>query len=210
MISRNFVVTCGSVVVAVVLAGCSSGSPNPNTSPSASAPTDSAQNVSLPYAGAPKVSNPLQSSLLGAQPCQEGLTSSQLTDVLGKVVAGSPTTTAGLGPSCTWTNSEKGSSVDVAYDTATNDGLSSWYQNTKPKAVVWQPTQVQGFPAVAHVTNGGAPDEFCQVTIGINDQRTIDVSVGLGPAKKGKLNPCQAAEQVADMVMTNLRQKAGS
>ncbi|MFI5609934.1 DUF3558 domain-containing protein [Amycolatopsis sp. NPDC051903] len=207
MTARSALVVFG-VALAAGLTACSSGNSPSAPSSSASAPSSTSQ--ALPHSGAPKVPNPVASSILDNQPCQSGLTAAQLTDLLGEAPQGSPDTTAGLGPSCNWTNSEKGSHVDVAYDSESHEGLSGWYENTKPKAVVWRELPaIQGFPAVAHVTSAGDPSTFCQISIGINDQTTVDVSVGLGPAKKGT-DPCQAATIAAGMVVTNLKQKAGS
>jgi hypothetical protein len=64
---------------------------------------------------------------------------------------------------------------------------------------------------VAHVTtSGGDPSYFCQVTIGIADDLAVDVSIALSDAKRGKVDPCQVTAVAADMVVTNLRQKAGA
>jgi hypothetical protein len=153
----------------------------------------------------------LPASVLSGAACATALTSQQLTTILGMAPPGKPTSDT-VGTTCDWGNSDKGSGVTVAYDTKDHTGLSGFYENTKPKAVVWKELPaIQGFPAVAHVTpNGGDPSYFCQVSIGIADDLSVDVSIILSDAKKGKVDPCQVTAVAADMVVTNLRQKPGA
>jgi hypothetical protein len=213
MMRRTTPVLCGAVLLTTLATGCGHGggatSPTP---PPATTASGSPSSTALPYSGAPKVENPLPASVLYGAPCTDGLTSQQLTEILTMVPPTRPDNIAGVGPSCTWINSDKGALVSVGYDTLDHTGLSSVFQNTKPQATVWKPLPaIQGFPAVAHVTpSGGDPAEFCQVSVGLADNLAIDVSISLGPAKKGKVDPCQVTAQVADMVVTNLRQKAGA
>ncbi|WP_116200989.1 DUF3558 family protein [Amycolatopsis circi] len=212
MASRTLMQSAGLVVLAAVAASCSSPGNSGSGLPTSAGPSAStSSSAALPHSGAPKVANPLPSTTLDGSPCDGGLTGDQLNEIIGQAPQGSPDTKSSLGPSCTWINSVKGSYVDVAYDTKSDDGLSSWYANTKPKSVVWKESDVLGFPSVAHVTQSSdSPDEFCQVTIGINDQRTVDVSIGLSAAKKGTVDPCYVANVAAQRVMTNLKHKAGS
>jgi hypothetical protein len=166
--------------------------------------------ASLPYGGAPKVDHPLPASVVSGDPCTDGLTTQQLNQVLGMVPQGKPSSD-GFGTTCDWGNIDAGSHATVSFDTKDHQGLSSVYQNTKPLAVLWKPLPaIQGFPAVAHVTNGGDPKGFCQITIGIADDLAVDVSISLSTAKVGKVDACDVTGQVADMVVTNLRQKAGA
>ncbi|GAA3574720.1 hypothetical protein GCM10022222_69080 [Amycolatopsis ultiminotia] len=154
----------------------------------------------------------MSASALAVDPCQAALTASQVNQLLGSGQVRQDSGTAGtLGKSCAWSNLDTGANVAVAYDTQSRQGLSGVYQNTKPQTAVWRVlSPVQGFPAVAHVSSQGEPDRTCQVSVGVNDEETVDVSIGLSSAKKGTKDPCQVTEQVANMVMTNLKQKAGS
>ncbi len=100
----------------------------------------------------------------------------------------------------------------VLYVTKVSDGLSAVYQNSKPQATLWRPLPpIQGFPAVAHSVfkRETTVKSFCQVSLGISDQNDIDVSVTLGDSQVDKKDPCDAAAVVADMVVTNLKKKAG-
>jgi hypothetical protein len=203
---------CGAALMTMLATGCSHGGGSTSPSPTpATTDSGSPSSTALPHSGAPKVEHPLPASVLSGDPCATALTKQQLTTILGIAPTGKPDSDA-VGTTCNWDNGDKNSHVTVSYDTLDHAGLTSVYENTKPQAIVWKPLPaIQGFPAVAHVTtSGGDPSYFCQVTIGIADDLAVDVSIGLGPAKKGKVDPCQVTAQVADMVVTNLRQKAGA
>ncbi|WP_116200914.1 DUF3558 domain-containing protein [Amycolatopsis circi] len=206
---RALIGACTLVSLAVV-SGCNN---TPQPPPATSAPqSGNSSSAVLPHDGAPKVETPLPGSTLSADPCQTGLTPSQVETVLG---SGQKRQDSGagsqLGPSCAWSNLDTGANVVVAYDTKSQQGLSGVYQNTKPQAVVWRVlSPIQGFPAVAHATSGVAADQNCQVSVGVSDQETVDVSIGLSSAKKGTKDPCEVTERTADLVMTNLKHKAGS
>ncbi|WP_329065594.1 DUF3558 domain-containing protein [Amycolatopsis sp. NBC_01480] len=207
--TRRTVTTAVCVaVVAGVAAGCSGGPAAAPASTSPSSPTVAA----LPHSGAPKVEHPLPASVLSGDPCAEALTSTQLKDIIGIAPQGEHKDTAGLGPSCDWHNSDAGSLVTVSYSTEVQEGLSLVYQNTKPKSQVWRVLPpIQGFPAVAHLAIGAdLQNQFCQVSVGITDELTFEATLILGNANRGKQDPCDLAPRVADMVVTNLRQKAGS
>jgi hypothetical protein len=121
--------------------------------------------------------------------------------------------TPGVGPDCGWSNLDRGSQIGVGYDTTTHTGLSGNYQNTQPKSGLWKPLpDIQGLPAVAHAGNKGQPvlKDFCAVSVGLADDTSIDVSVSLGRAKIGSVDPCDTAGQAADAVVTTLKAKAGS
>jgi hypothetical protein len=213
MMRRPNLVLCGAITMSALVAGCShsGGSTSPSSAP-ATVTSGTSISAALPHSGAPKVEQPLPASVLSGDPCAEALTSQQLTAILGVASPGKATSDS-VGTACDWSNSDKGSSVTVAYDTKDHTGLSGFYENTKPKATLWKPLpDIQGFPAVAHVTSsaGNSLSYFCQVSVGIADNLSIDVSIILGDAKKGTVDPCQVTAQSADMVVTNLRQKAGA
>ena len=163
-----------------------------------------------PYAGAPKVTNPLPVSVLSSDPCATALTADQTKTIFGQVESGARSDSGALGPTCDWHNLDTGAGVLVTYD-STHDGLSSVYRGIKPQAIVWRETSVQDFPAAAHVTNsGGSKDEFCDISVGITDTASVDIGLTISRAKVGKSDPCTVDLQIADMVIGNLKQKAGS
>ncbi|WP_328610483.1 DUF3558 domain-containing protein [Amycolatopsis sp. NBC_00345] len=204
----------GVLIAAGLLAtACTGKTPDGGSSPSATTSPPTSAAGGLPYAGAPKVPNPLPVSVLSGNPCADALTAAQIDTLLGSPVQTKQGETSGVGPDCGWSNLDKGSQIGVGYDTTTHTGLSGNYQNTQPKSAVWKPLpDIQGFPAVAHAGNKGQPalKDFCAVSVGLADDTSIDVSVSLGRAKIGSVDPCDVAGQAADAVVTTLKAKAGS
>ncbi|WP_037360367.1 DUF3558 domain-containing protein [Amycolatopsis orientalis] len=210
MTRRTLATVLGAVAVASVAAGCSGGSAAP---PSTSTPASASTAAALPHSGAPKVEKPLPASVLSGQPCQEALTPDQLNQIFGTAPQGKPDNLAGLGPNCKWNNIDSGAGLTVSYTTQTHQGLSALYQNTKPQAKVWRELPpIQGFPAVAHSTySSGTQDGFCAVSVGIADDLSFDASLTPSDAKRASgADPCELSARVADMVVTNLKRKAGA
>jgi hypothetical protein len=200
---------CLLAVTAIALAGCS-GDPGAGGSPPSTQPASSPAVSTPPYAGAPKVANPLPVSALAGDPCATALTAEQTKTLFGQVEQGTRSDHGALGPTCEWSNLDTGALVLVTYD-STHDGLSSVYRGIKPTAIVWREASVQGFPAAAHVTDlGGSKDAFCDLSVGIADSASVDIGLTISRAKVGKSDPCTVDLQVADMVIGNLKQKAGS
>jgi hypothetical protein len=167
----------------------------------------------LPYAGAPKVNDPLPASVLSGDPCTDALTPEQVVAAVGVSVAGEREDLAQTGPACAWSNHGTGGAVGVSYTVNTHVGLSGVYANTRPQSAVWHVLpDIQGFPAVAHAgTKGGEiPIGFCQASIGLADSVSIDVSLTLGASKRNTEDACSLIPQIADMTVTTLRAKAGS
>jgi hypothetical protein len=209
--TRRYLVALCAVAVTFVGTGCSgadqSAQPAPSAGQSVGGP---AADEALPHSGAPKVTNPLPASVLEGGPCT-ALDAGQVARALGAAVAGRPVQDP-TGPSCDWSNHETGGMIGVGFVTETHQGLSGPYENTKPKAVVWRELPpIQGFPAVAYVTpSGGAPDLFCAVSVGIADDLSFDASGFVSRERRGKVDPCDAVAQLADLVVTSLRRKAGA
>lgn len=191
-----------------ITASCSGGNdPTPSAS---TAPSPAA--ASLPYAGAPKVDQPLPPSVLSGNPCQDALTQPQIKEILGTTTPPKPEDISATGPSCRWGNLDSGAGLTVFYDIRTHQGLSSVYQNTKPKTTTWRTLPpIHGLPAVAwSIYTGVGVDDSCDVSVGTADDYTVDAALTLGRGKAGKADPCELTAKVADMVVTNLRQRAGS
>lgn len=199
-----------AAVGATFVTGCSGGSA-PTSDTGATSPSPSAAGKTLPYAGAPKVENPLKESVLSGHLCDGALSPAQLRRILNQVPRGERDDMDALGAQCHWTNSDAGAIVSVSYSTKTSDGLSAVYANTKPRSAVWQPLPpIQGLPAVAHSTySAEGSKSFCPVSAGVSDRNTVDVSITLGQAKVGKAEPCEVTAQITDMVVANLKVAAG-
>ncbi|PFG48689.1 uncharacterized protein DUF3558 [Amycolatopsis sulphurea] len=213
VMTRRTLTAVLGVAAVVSAAGCSG---DPNAAPASSAPvsaSSSAAAATLPHSGAPKVEHPLPASVLSGQPCQEALASDQLTQIFGTAPQGKPDTLPGIGPECRWANIDSGAGLSVGYTTQTHQGLSGVYQNTKPQSKVWRELPpIQAFPAVAASTfNAGTQTGFCGVSVGVADDLSFDVSLTPSDAKRaGGADPCELSARVADMVVTNLKRKAGA
>jgi hypothetical protein len=207
--------------LAVVLAAsglavaCSGHSGPGGTSGSAAAapPGRNASSPGLPFAGAPKVRDPLPSSVLAGDPCADALTPDQVVAAVGVQVTGQREDLAQVGPACAWSNHDTGGAVGVSYALTTHVGLSDVYANTQPKSALWKELPaVQGFPVVAHagIKGSAIPADFCQASVGLSDSISIDVSLTLGESKRDTADACGLVSQIVDMTVTTLRAKAGS
>ncbi|SDW30067.1 Protein of unknown function [Amycolatopsis xylanica] len=154
---------------------------------------------------------PLTASPVAGDPCRDLLTAEQVRTQLGSPVTSKRADDPGIGPGCDWVNTATSGHLIINYDTVTHTGLSGTYKNVQPRAEVWRELPlIQGFPAVAHVTpGGGPPDQYCGVTIGLADDLSLEMSIFLSDARKGKTNPCDVGAGVAADVVATLRQKAG-
>src|SRR3954468_7758543 len=102
--------------VALLVTGCSGGTPATNPTPtSASAPGSSSSATTLPFAGAPKVANPLPASVLSGDPCTDALTPEQVKTAIGVEVQGKRKDVAALGPYCSWFNPASLGRVAVSF-----------------------------------------------------------------------------------------------
>ncbi|WP_134670316.1 MULTISPECIES: DUF3558 domain-containing protein [unclassified Amycolatopsis] len=200
----NLRATAAVIGLAVLTAACSSPTDGTATPP-ASATASSSQ--ALPYGGAPKVENPLPDNVFSGDPCQ-GLTPQQITKQLGSALPGKPSNEAV--PSCDWTNPDTNASIGLSYYPASNDGLSNTYVNVKPQMKRWDVLPpIQGFPAVAYATQASQTPNTCDVVVGVTDRLAFLVDVAPRMERLGKVDSCAGAADVANDVVTTLKQKAG-
>lgn len=205
----------GIIAILALVSACSDGETG-SPSPAQSSPSDSeavssdapsSPNRTLPYAGAPKVLNPLPSSVLSGDPCKDALTPEQVVQALGKEVEGQPHSLQGIGPVCGWFNPDTTGQVTVTYDVETHTGLSGEYQNVKPQDPDWKELPaIKGFPTVASAKHASS----CQISVGLADDMFIAVTVALGLSKSGNADPCEVAPPVAALVVETLKKKAGA
>ncbi|WP_244223405.1 DUF3558 domain-containing protein [Amycolatopsis circi] len=192
--------TVAMLGIAVLAAGCSTPKDGTAT-PSAPA------TQSLPYGGAPKVENPLPDNALSGDPCQ-ALTPQQLTGQLGSAVPGKPDTSPVR--ACDWISPDTHGFIGLSFFDKHNDGLSNVYVNVRPQMKRFDVLQpIQGFPAVAYSTQPGPNSQTCDVNVGVTDQLSFAVEVTPGGTKFGNVDPCPLAADVANDVITTLKQKAG-
>jgi len=209
---KRAVAMVGVGLAALVSTGCSvqsDGEAAPEPKVSMRGSPEPSGSSGLPHSGAPAVTNPLPESVLSDHPC-EVLTTEQLQSALGpEVSAGSPSDLEQVGPGCHWRNPETLGALQIGFSVVTREGLSAQYANTKPQVAVFRElSSVGGFPGVAY--KASEKDRFCTVAVGVADEYSITTGVGLSPDKAAEgVDSCVPAEQVAEMVVGNLKAKAG-
>ena len=209
-------VLVGAVTLLVV--GCSStsdgtASPAPQNSTASqsvtSSPTES-QSPSgspLPHSGAPAVSDPLPESAVPEDPC-DAFTREQIEYALGDDAPEGERDDFVTGPVCVWQDSVSGATVWASYSTKTREGLSSFYQNAQPRAQVWRElSPIGGFPAIAYQAYEG--ETSCSVVIGVADDFAVTADAAPSRAKDGEIDPCEMAQDMAELLVENLKERAG-
>lgn len=189
-----------TVATAVLTAGCSS-SAQPGTPRATSGGTASSASSPSSSNGAPHVATPLDTSKFQAAPCT--VLSAQDTQTLGFDTPGKVSTNS-LGPACRWSNLNTGVSMRIALTTANKEGLGSLYRQ-RGSFELFQPLpDVQGYPAVAYGSIDSRKNGTCSVALGPSD--TLDIDIALDAANGPlKADPCGAGQQVAGMVVKNLK-----
>jgi hypothetical protein len=198
------------VLAVFVVAGCTTTSPGEplptsraETTSSDSPPsTDGGQE--LPFAGAPKVDNPLDTNRFQQDPCQ-ALTADQAQS-LGFPPEGK-SRTAPLGKACTWENHESRGLVEVHSLDGNPSGLSGEYQaNRDGKYAYFDPLPpIEGYPAVATDIVDDRVVGKCTVVVGVSDEVTFEVPIRLSPENVGHKDPCQIATMVAGMALKTMK-----
>jgi uncharacterized protein DUF3558 len=199
----------GMFVVAAV-AGCTStsdGEPVPATSVEspASGPLSSSPGTDqeLPFAGAPKVDDPLDTNRFQKDPCQT-LTAGQVRS-LAMAPAGKLRKDAPLGRSCTWTNPDTGAEVEVHFLDEDPRGLSAQYQTKDQYAYFDELPPIEGHPAIAADVADDRSNGLCTVSVGVSDETTFIVPVRLSSENVGHKDPCQVATLVAGMALKTMK-----
>jgi hypothetical protein len=216
MMRMTRAVLAGAVVLLV--AGCSAtsdgtaspASQDPGVSQSVSSSSSESQSPSggqLPHSGAPAVSDPLPESAIPEDPC-DVFTREQIEYALGDDAPEGERDDFVTGPVCKWRDSVSGATVWASYSTKTREGLSSFYQNAQPRAQVWRElSPIGGFPAIAYQAHKGGTS--CSVVIGVADDFAVTAAGAPSRARYGKTDPCEMAQDMAEMLVGNLKERAG-
>ena len=209
-------VLVGAVVLLV--AGCSAtsdgtaspASQDPGVSQSVSSSSSESQSPSggqLPHSGAPAVSDPLPESVLPEDPC-DAFTREQVEYALGDNAPEGKREELPTGPTCIWRDAESGAGFGAFYSTTLRQGLSAYYKNSKPQVEVWRELPpIGGFPAIAYQSD--KEEVSCGVAIGFADDYVIEVPANPSRAKIGELDPCEMAQDMAELLVENLKERAG-
>lgn len=197
-----------AAAAALLVAGCSESSPGraaPMPSSSSNTASGLPSTSTLPHSGAPAVDDPLPKSVITGDPCA-ALTRRQVEEALGKNASAGERDDIETGPTCEWEDSTSGAGFIVFFGTVVGEGLSSYYQNTKPQSGTWRElSSLEGFPAVAFQSKGN--DLTCEVAVGLADEYTV--AVGSSPSHGAEITACELSQKLAEVVVQNLKQKAG-
>lgn len=203
--SRAFQLGAAALVAAGVLSACSSGNGGvgsiPPPAPGSSDAPSSSSVSSGGASGAPSVPSPLPTTQISSNPCT-ALSADQVSQI---GLAGAGTMRQGaVGPSCKWRSATSTlNSISLTPATTVNNGLNAIYAN-KAKNQYFQPTTVNGYPAVYADTLDSRTQGDCSLWVGVTDQLSVAImtSIGDGPNKS---NPCPIAEKVATAMIQHLQ-----
>jgi Protein of unknown function (DUF3558) len=198
-------------VGSATLTGCtttSSGDPAPEDSSPATQTTEStpspAPSADLPFAGAPKVDDPLDTTEFQQDPCTT-FTSTQTTE-LNLDAAGEPVDSP-LGNACEWNNAETRGNVQIRFNNKNPVGLSGEYQADQNGKFAFFDVldPIEGYPAVSNDVVDRRPRGVCTVIVGVADDITFEAVVQLSAANIGEKDPCQTAADVAGMALQTMK-----
>jgi hypothetical protein len=201
-------------VLAAVIAGCttvSPGAPTPATTientnpPESTASTSPTDGQELPYAGAPKVDDPLDTTRFQQDPCQ-ALTQAQVQP-LGLPPSGASVDMP-LGNACKWSKPDSTGSATVHFLDRHPYGLSAEYQAYKDgkTAFFLELPPIEGYPAVATGVADGRAQGWCTVVVGVSDKISFEVPITLALDSIGKDDPCEVAARVAGLALQTMKQ----
>ena len=200
-------------LLGLALAGCtttSSGDPAPADDQPTSEPGESPSSASaadLPYAGAPKVDDPLDTTEYQQDPCRTftaAQTSELRLDASGKPID------APLGNACEWSSDQTRGYVQIRFKNKNPIGLSGEYQADKDGEFAFfdELDPIEGYPAVAIDVTDRRQRGLCSVVVGVADEVTFATVVQLSQANIGQKDPCDTAVDVAGMALQTMKQGA--
>jgi hypothetical protein len=153
--------------------------------------------------GAPKVNTPLDASRFVSQPC--AVITASLLQQLEISEQGKPDTDSETaktsGPLCIWHNRDKGLALDVGLLTGNKNGLTDTYLG-KAQFVYFEPTVVDGYPAVFNDLDDYRSSGTCNITVGISD--ALAFRAAIQDANLGTKS-CDKAKQVASAVIRTVK-----
>lgn len=199
--TRAFQLGAAALAAAGVLSACSGGSGGAGSIPPATSASSSAAAASSGGQLAPPVPAPLPTDTLLANPC--GALSPDQAAQIGLTGAGKADQDE-AGPRCQWKSAT--STLNAVYISpvpANANGLSDIYAN-KAKDQYFQPTTIDGYPAVYADVQDTRSIGDCSLWVGVTDQLAVSVStqIGEGPNKS---NPCPVIQRVATAMVQHLQ-----
>lgn len=188
-----------AAIAVVAVVGCTS---ERNGDPAARPTTGSSETSQSD--GAPRVDEPLDATGFMAQPCAV-LSQQQLAE-FSVTRPGLPTTTGAVaenvGPFCTWHDDpDLGSTIGVGLLPGNKHGLADTYRG-RAQFEHFEPTTVDGYPAVYANSPDLRSEGSCGITVGISDTLAFNAS------EQGQLDAegaCEKAKQVASAALATLK-----
>jgi uncharacterized protein DUF3558 len=162
----------------------------------------------LPFAGAPKVTNPLNTSRYEQDPCLS-LSSEQARE-LNLPAVGKATENEVLGVGCEWYNEETRGNVTIVFIVDDPRGLSPEYDtnNRKEWAYFEVLPAIEGYPAVTRSLVDDRDIGHCTVVVGAADDMAFETILQLSQANVGQKDPCATAAEVAGLAVKTMKQGA--
>jgi hypothetical protein len=205
-------ISAGIAAAVVLAAGCSdkqSGTALPATTTGGDG-TGTSTRTAPPTStgGAPAVKDPLDASRYLSQPCAI-LSATTLTGL--KVSRpGIPDTDSPVaktsGPQCVWHTDDQpvGQTYGVGFLTGNKNGLSDTYRGGK-KAFpgYFEPTEVNGYPAVFNDLTDDRANGSCNITVGISS--SLAFRAGIEGSKDTGTRSCDLVKQLAVTVIQTLK-----
>lgn len=185
----------GTVACLMALASCGGGDDVDGVAHGSGAPVQGGR-------AAPSVSEPLEVGRFEQQPCQL-LSADQLATLDGD--SGTPETSVGV-PTCRWVvRGDARVVVNIRFESGAGKGLGSMYQQNEGgvwKNGYFQPTEIDGYPAAFASLTDGRADGFCDLAVGVREDRYFYVNVGAFELGR---QSCAIAEEVAAAAVATLR-----
>lgn len=215
MFLRRSLLAAGILGLALA-SGCttaSHGSPRPaTTEPTSENSTDNNTpgngGGELPYAGAPAVDDPLDTSHFEDNPC-DALTAEQ-TGPLNLPTTGEPMENVALGKGCEWKNKESRGYAQIVFADGAQDGLSSEYQANEDgdwEYFVELP-EIEGYPAISRAGTDSRHVGSCVVVVGVADDMVFESIAQLSRANVGQKDPCEMAALAAGLALQTMKARA--
>ncbi|MGX7825602.1 DUF3558 domain-containing protein [Actinokineospora sp. 24-640] len=196
---------------AIALAACGDPlTPIPGQ-PEATTPQPTGQPTAAPTEdsrfGAPSVDEPLDASKQLADPCTS-LSPDQLRTLDMKTTPrpGDKDSFNSLGPYCSWRDSTNRENYTVGYNVPNKNGLADLYRaQENGNWAYWEPTTVNGYPAVWKELTDLRDMGGCNISVGITDQLHFSVFV----ARAVPATACEDVKKVAGAVVETLKKNGG-
>lgn len=181
--------------------------PAPGTE-STSSTSESPDEEELPFAGAPKVDDPLDTSIYEQDPCKS-ITADQAQS-LNLPTSGTLDDTVALGIGCKWFNSDTRGELKINFYVDDPRGLSPEYEANERGEWKYfdEVPDIEGHPAVIRDAVDDRDIGYCTLIVGAADDMAFATIVQLPLADGGTDDPCKAAAEVAGLALQTM--KAGA